>query len=176
MDWYLTVFELIDMRSFSNLWYWIALAVLWSTASHWVLGVPFDMVQRAARTGGQTEQDLADLVRINLNRIFDVVDRSGLWLTGFTMALLTVLVTLGFFYDVEFAQAVFFLFAPMTIIGVFTIHTGRRIRREDLVGEPLRKVMGRHRLKTQIIGVISIFVTALWGMSQNLLVTGPLGG
>ncbi|MCU0909379.1 MAG: component of SufBCD complex, partial [Rhodobacteraceae bacterium] len=32
MDWYLTVFEVIDMRSFSNLWYWIGLAVLWSSA------------------------------------------------------------------------------------------------------------------------------------------------
>ncbi len=32
MDWYATVFELIDMRSFSNLWYWIALAVVWYAA------------------------------------------------------------------------------------------------------------------------------------------------
>ena len=47
LDWYQSIFELIDMRSFSNLWYWIALAVMWSTASHWVLGVPWDMVIRA---------------------------------------------------------------------------------------------------------------------------------
>ena len=37
MAWYQTVLELIDMRSFSSLWYWIGLAVLWSSASHWVL-------------------------------------------------------------------------------------------------------------------------------------------
>ena len=24
-----TIFEVIDMRSFSNLWFWIALAVVW---------------------------------------------------------------------------------------------------------------------------------------------------
>jgi len=42
VTWYETIFELIDMRSFSNLWYWIVLSVLWSTMSHWVLGVPFD--------------------------------------------------------------------------------------------------------------------------------------
>jgi hypothetical protein len=47
------VFEVIDMRSFSNLWYWIALAVLWSSTSHWVLGVPFDMIQRARRRAGR---------------------------------------------------------------------------------------------------------------------------
>ena len=176
MDWYQTVFELIDMRSFSNLWYWIALAVLWSSASHWVIGVPFDVVQRAARDGGQAEQDLMDYVRINVNRILDVVDRSGLWLIGFTMALLTTLVILGFFYDVEFAQAVLLLVGPMTIIGAMSVHTARRIRLENATGEALRKLLSRHRLKTQLLGVVSIFVTALWGMAQNLLVTGPLGG
>ncbi len=46
--------------SFSNLWYWIALAVMWSSTSHWVLGVPYDMIQRARREGGQAEADLED--------------------------------------------------------------------------------------------------------------------
>ena len=82
MDWYQTVFEMIDMRSFSNLWFWISLAVMWSTASHWVLGVPFDMVLRAKRVGGQTEIDLEDLVRINTNRLLHVGRVSGLWLLG----------------------------------------------------------------------------------------------
>ncbi|MEM0949478.1 MAG: component of SufBCD complex [Pseudomonadota bacterium] len=176
MDWYQAVFELIDMRSFSNLWYWIALAVLWSTASHWVLGVPFDMVHRAGRDGGQAEDELADFVRINVSRILYVADRSGHWLIALTAAGLTVLITLGFFYDVEFAQAVFFLIGPMAIIGGMTVLTCRRIRKRDDAGEALRKTMSRHRLATQIIGVISIFITALWGMAQNLLVTGPLGG
>ena len=66
MDWYGTVFELIDMRSFSNLWYWIALAVTWSSASHWVLGVPWDMAIRARKgQGAQAMHDFEDMVRIN---------------------------------------------------------------------------------------------------------------
>ena len=47
MDLTQTLFDVIDFRSFSNLWFWIMLAVAWSTASHWVLGIPFDMVLRA---------------------------------------------------------------------------------------------------------------------------------
>ena len=43
---------------------WIVLAVAWSSASHWVLGVPFDMVMRARRQGGQAAADLEDLARI----------------------------------------------------------------------------------------------------------------
>ena len=176
MEWYQTVFELIDMRSFSNLWYWIALAVLWSTLSHWVLGVPYDMIQRADRVGGQAEQDLADLVRINIDRIMGLFERAGLWITAFAAGFLTMLVALGFFYDIEFAQAVFCLVFPMVLVGGLSLHTGRRIRVSGAAGADLRRMLGRHRLATQIIGVISIFFTAIFGMAQNLLVTGPLGG
>lgn len=172
MDWYDTVLELIDLRSFSNLWYWIALAVLWSTASHWILGVPFDLVQRAGRQGGQAEADLEALVRINLNRIFYVMRSLGHWLTGLAAAIHTSLVILGFFYDVEFAQAVFFLAFQMTIIGGLNMWTGRRIERTGSHGEQLRRQLSQHRLITQLIGVVSIFITALFGMAQNLLVVG----
>ena len=53
MDFTQTLLDVIDFRSFSNLWFWIVLAVAWSTASHWVLGIPFDMVMRARRHGGR---------------------------------------------------------------------------------------------------------------------------
>ena len=122
VDWYSAVFELIDMRSFSNLWYWIALAVVWSTTSHWVLGVPYDMVQRAARHGGEAETDLEDMVRININRLLYIAGVSGLWLLGIISAFVTSLAILGFWYDVEFAQAVFLLAAPMTIVGRHRAH------------------------------------------------------
>ncbi|MEM6824489.1 MAG: component of SufBCD complex [Pseudomonadota bacterium] len=170
MDWYQTVLELIDLRSFSNLWYWMAVAVVWSTASHWILGVPFDLVQRAARSGGQAEEDLEALVRINLNRIFYVVRSSGAWLAGLVAAIHTSLLILGFGYDVEFLQAVFLLAFPMTIIGALNVWTGRRIVAEGARGDALRRLLSRHRLITQVIGVISIFITGLYGMAQNILV------
>jgi len=82
VEWYQGVFELIDMRSFSNLWFWIALAVVWSSTSHWVLGVPFDMVVRARRKGGQAEEDLETIVRVNVNRMLMIARVSGLWIMG----------------------------------------------------------------------------------------------
>jgi hypothetical protein len=45
------VTEVIDLRSFSNLWYWIVLAILWSSLSHWTLGVPYHIVTRARLPG-----------------------------------------------------------------------------------------------------------------------------
>ncbi|MFV2002570.1 MAG: component of SufBCD complex [Paracoccaceae bacterium] len=175
MDWYDTVFEVIDMRSFSNLWYWIGLAVIWSTASHWVLGVPYDMVQRARRKGEQAAVDLEDMVRISCNRLLYIGQVSGLWMLAIGCALITGLVLLGFWYGVEFAQALFFFVFPLSIIGLLSMSTARLITDEGSSGELLYKRLGRHRLYTQIIGMTSVFVTAMWGMYQNLAV-GPLGG
>lgn len=175
MDWYTIVFELIDMRSFSNLWYWIALAVVWSTTSHWVLGVPYDMIQRAGRHGGAAEADLEDLVRINCTRLLYIAGVSGLWLLGIVCGLLTSLAILGFWYWVEFAQAVFLLAFPMTFVGLLSLNTARIIRDNQLRGEALRSRLYRHRIATQVVGMIAIFVTALFGMYQNMAV-GALGG
>ncbi|MEM6312003.1 MAG: component of SufBCD complex [Pseudomonadota bacterium] len=168
MDLSQSIFELIDMRSFSNLWFWIALAVLWSSASHWVIGVPYDMIMRARRQGGQAEEDLQDIVRVNVNRLLYIADVSGLWLIGFGCFLVTGLAVLGFVYNVEFAQAVFLLGLPMSILFALSMVTSRKIATQGLSGEDLRACLLRHRLYTQMLGVVSIFLTAMWGMYQNL--------
>lgn len=176
VDWYESVFEVIDLRSFSNLWYWIGLAVLWSSVSHWVLGVPHDAILRARRGKPETAmEDLQDLARVNVNRIIYIVDISGSFLALFGSALLTILVISGFFYDVEFAQAVFFMFCPMLLIGALSIRTARKIRRLELAGNGLIRQLMIHRFVTQLIGVFSIFITAMFGMWVNLY-TGPFGG
>ena len=163
------------MRSFSNLWFWIALAVVWSSASHWVLGVPYDMVHRAQRVGGQTAADLEDLTRVNVNRLLYIGRMSGLWLLGFACFFLSGLAVLGFVYDVEFAQAVFFLGFPMSLVGLLSLSTARLIESEGFQFAVIKKRLTRHRIYTQMIGTLAIFCTALWGMYQNLSI-GPLGG
>ncbi|MBE1282243.1 MAG: component of SufBCD complex [Rhodobacteraceae bacterium] len=174
MNWYNSLFELIDMRSFSNLWFWIALAVVWSSASHWVLGVPYDMVQRARRVGGQTQQDMEDLVRINVNRLLYIGRVSGLWILGFACFFLSGLAILGFVYELEFAQALFLLGFPMSFVALISLSTARLIEAEGLLGEDLCKRLTRCRLYIQMIGTVSIFITAIWGMYQNLSI-GVLG-
>lgn len=168
------LFELIDMRSFSNLWFWIALAVMWSSASHYVLGVPYDLVLRARRDGGSAVADMEDLVRINVTRLLYIGRMSGLWLAGITCFVLTGLGLLGFFYWVEFAQALFLLMLPMTFVGLLTLNTARLIHDTAATGEALYTRLFRHRVFVQVIGMVSIFVTAMWGMYTNLSL-GPFG-
>ena len=116
LTWYNYLNEMMDLRSFSNLWFWIALAVMWSSASHRVLGVPYDMVVRAARKQGQAEIDLHDMVRINVNRILYIVEAAGIWLLSFICFGLTSLAILGWGYEAEIAQALFLLGFPMLLI------------------------------------------------------------
>jgi hypothetical protein len=166
-----TVFEVIDMRSFSNLWFWIVLAVLWSSTSYWVLGIPFDMIQQARREGGQAQQDLEDMARINASRLLMMVDRSGavgvallcFWGTGLGL--------LAFYYDIEFAQAVFLLMAPVTPVVWLSIRTSRRISGAAMDPETLHRTLIRHRRVTQVIGMLAISVTALYGTWQNVNVS-----
>ncbi|WP_246032433.1 component of SufBCD complex [Thalassobius vesicularis] len=173
MSWYELLNEMIDMRSFSNLWFWIALAVMWSTTSHWVLGVPFDMVMRAARHEGQAQDDLEAVVRANINRLLYISGVSGLWLLGLGFFFFTVLIMLGFVYDVQLAQAVFCLLFPLSMVGLMSLNTARRIRDEGLAGPALRKRLTRHRIWVQVLGMVAIFMTTIWGIYQNLTVNVP---
>lgn len=168
MHFYRTIFELIDLRSFSNLWFWIALAVTWSSTSHWVLGVPYDMIQRARRQGGQAAEDLEAIARINASRLLYIARTSGLWLLAFLFFVLSALAMLGWGYRVEFAQAVFLLAAPLSVVGALSIATARRIEAGESAGAALHHRLNLHRFTTQLIGVLAIFVTAMWGMYQNV--------
>lgn len=171
MDWYQNVFELIDMRSFSNVWYWIAVAVMWSSLSHFVIGVPFDLVTRARRQGGEAMQDLEDLVRVHVRRRLYVAHVSGLWLVAFVSGSLTVLGLLGFYYRLQLGQALFLLLAPAAAVGMMGLVASRRISERGLQGEALCAYIARHRFWVQLVGMVSIFITAMWGMLQNMNVS-----
>lgn len=168
MNWTQTVFEVIDMRSFSNLWFWIALAVMWSTASYWVLGVPFDMIQRATRGDEEAMGDVQHLVHINVKRILFITGQSGLWLIGFLCFFLTGLIVLGFVYRVEFAQALFLLGFPIMVVSGFAVRLAYIVNTEGYDPDTLIRRLIRHRTLTQFIGMFSIFVTATYGMFQNI--------
>lgn len=171
MDVFDTALEVIDLRSFSNLWYWIMLAVLWSSVSHWSLGVPHDMVQRARREGGQALGDVEDLVRINVNRILSIMDSGAMIVVGLAAFWLTTLVVLGFYYGVEFAQALVLLLGPLSLVVWVSVRESRRIAAGASTGEALLRRLTVHRRVLQVIGMISIAVTAFYGTWQNIRVS-----
>ncbi|MGB4826687.1 MAG: component of SufBCD complex [Paracoccaceae bacterium] len=168
MEWYQIIFEVIDMRSFSNLWYWIALAVLWSTTSHWVLGVPHDMILRARRHGGQTEQDVQTLVDINMRRILGISRVAAAPIFAVIAFMLSSLAILAAWYRVEFAQAMLFLLCPMVVVGWLSVRTALKIETGENAGAALYHRLMMHRRVVQVVGMLSIFVTSMFGMYKNL--------
>lgn len=168
MNWYDSVFTLIDLRSFSNLWFWIVLAVMWSSTSHYILGVPFDMVIRARRSGGEAVSDLEALVAIQVRRRLHILHSSGIWITVFWAAVLSGLSVLGFLYRIEFAQALALLAFPATLVFVLGFRLAARLDAEKPRDEALMRVLTWHRLMIQGIGMGSILITAIWGMWHNL--------
>lgn len=165
-----TLVEVIDARSFTNAWYWMVVAVFWSTLSHYVLGVPFDMIARARRSSDQALADLTRLVDINVRRILYISRVSGLILIALWAFVLSGLVLLGFWYWIELAQAISFLAVPATLIGVMTMRSARIIDRDRPEGQDLIRRLLRHRFWTHVTGMISIFITAMFGMYHNLSV------
>lgn len=175
MDFYRTILDLIDLRSFSNLWYWVVLAAIWAQAIHHALGVPADMVRRAARQGGRAMDDLEDLVRIRVPRILGLARAGGALLVAAAAALLSALALLGFRYGLELAQATFLIALPRTLVGGLSIRTARDIEARAVAGRDLCRRLWRHRVSVQAIAMASIFVTAIWGTYRNLS-TGPFAG
>ncbi len=171
MDFFDTVIEVIDLRSFSSVWYWIAVATLWSSATHWILGIPWDMVHRA-RTDPGAVADLQDLARVSVNRVLRVARVTGLVATGLGAALLTLLALTGFLYGSEFAQSLFLVAAPLTATTLLAVRTARAIAAGSATGPALIAHLVRLRRQVQAIAMAAIFVSALYGMFWNFAV-GP---
>lgn len=172
MDFFDLVTEVIDLRSFSNLWYWIVLAILWSSMSAWTIGVPYHLVTRTRRGDAQAEIDMLVLTRMNAERNIVYAETSGTWAMGFSTFILTGLFIIGWFYGVEFCQAIFLLLCPSMIVVGLGVWTSHRLKADDYQHVP--QFLRQHRTMVQMLGVVFIFITAFWGMYQNVNV-GPLG-
>lgn len=168
MDFLRTVLDVVDARSFSNLWYWLVLAGAWAWASHFVLGVPWDMVSRARREGGRAEDDLHDVLRVQVLRMVALGDAAGAWLLGAASTVLTALGVLGFGYGVEFATAAFLLLAPLGLAWGLSLRTARALSLGRAPGDALYVHLGRLRRTVQALGMAAIFVAAMVGMWSNL--------
>lgn len=163
-----SVLNLIDLRSFSSLWFWIVVALAWSGITHSALGVPFDMVLRARRRGGQHMADLEALVDIQIRRRMTVLQAAGGTIVLVWTATVTMTFILGFGYGLELAQALALLLVPMTLVFALRGRLMARLAGGRLRGEALCRALTWHRLGVQGVGLAAILVTTLWGMWFNL--------
>lgn len=159
-----SILRVLDMRSFASVWFWIVVALFWSAVTQTILGASYDMIVRARRHAGQTLEDVQTLVEIHVRRMIGLMERVGHWVVGFVGGSLALIFVLAFSYGIEMAQALFLLMLPLSIIRLMTLRLAYKIDRNNLRGDLLIRALLRHRLWLQLLGVVTIFVTAIWGM------------
>ncbi|MEJ6402000.1 hypothetical protein [Yoonia sp. 2307UL14-13] len=126
------------------------------------------MIHRARRHGGEALDDLEQLVAINVRRLTGITEVAGLWIVGFVTFLLSGLVMAGFYYGFELAQGMFCLALPLTLTGYLSFRLSRRFSDGQPTGEQLTTALLRTRFWFQMIAVVSIFFTAMYGMYHIL--------
>ncbi len=160
--------EVISARSFSSLWYWIAVAVFWAQMTRQVMGVPHDVVARA-RDGGAALEVLELTAQMQAQRILFYWQRSQVLAVVLITAQLALITALAFYYGIELAQAIWFLAVPLVMIWGFALRGAQLVMGEKGRGAALLKLMYRLRFATQIIGFGFIFANAIWAMYRLVL-------
>jgi hypothetical protein len=170
---YKLIVEFIDLRSFSNLWYWIAVFAVWTRATRFGLGVPFGLVRKARREGGQALQDLEAMARITTGRMLDISRGMGPWLVGLVSFALTGLALLGFVYGSGLAQALFCLFAPVCALGYVSLRAALRVEAGEDNGAALIALLSDHRRSVQFMAILAVGATVLLGLHANAQLFAP---
>ena len=60
------------------------------------------------------------------------------------------------------------MFAPLVLVAYLTFRTALKGEQDALSGEALVRTLMRHRFLVQLIGMVAILITSLFGMYQNM--------
>ena len=161
---------MFDTTTFLSVWYWTLLAVFWAMATHFPHGVPFDLLRRAQRHGGEDLAIFDRLARRLLDRIEEGARRSGaLGMAGggFVLAGLSTAAVLG---RAEWAQGLLAIVGPAAWMLFMSIREAIALR-ADLIEAAARPEGGpsperllefyfRRRWANQFIGTVSLALAA----------------
>lgn len=142
------------------------MVLVWTLVCARTLGVPHDMVLRARRV-----PDVADrvdlLAHIAAERLAGLGDMIGVPVAGLVGFGLAMLAGIGFVYDIELAQAVFVLLAPLAWVALGMLRLARVVRAEGSQGEVLRRYLSNRRLWNQVIAILSMGAAVVLALGHH---------
>lgn len=165
-----SLFDLIELRSFSSLWYWVLVALTWARISQAPLGVPYDMVERA-RDSVQCGEDLLQITGLQVRRRRSHGARHGPFMAGVWAFVLSILIGLSFGYGSELAISVLLLAGPLALVQWMSQRAARDLAASGLDLDTVVARLRRLKRRTQAIALIAVFLTAVFGMYHNLATT-----
>lgn len=166
MQWYELLFSMISTRSFSVLWFWIALIGFWTVVTRRVMGVPHDLVL-AARLDARAADDVLWLARFDVRRrlALPAVQRVAMVAgAAFVLSALLALALSG----LEAAQALLLMLAPWVGIEGMRHRLAHRLDAEAPDARTLVHRLVWHRIAVQGVATLSVSATLLWGAWHNL--------
>ena len=142
-----------DDTAFFSIWYWLLTAVFWSMGSYFTHGVPWDMLRRALREGGEEAEACDRYARVMILRIDAWLNAWGAAagaLAGFALAALAVM---AFVARSELALGLLMLAAQGA--------EARRIapRLHEIHVEPLLIALYRRRVANRMTGMAAVVVS-----------------
>ena len=164
-----TVRELMNFSSFWTIWFWIAHIVAWSMASHFALGGPFDMIMEANREkddDGPWSRATENLILAQVFRFHSMGRKYGTALTAISAFILSVLATMCFYPQMEFARALLTILGPLTLIYFLSIRTVDRIEAEQPRGRALRDAVRRQRFWNQVVGLLAVLMATVAAIAE----------
>jgi hypothetical protein len=168
-----TFFDLIDFRSFSTIWYWLLVGLIWTRTINAPAGVPIDVLRAAERGVPQAVMDCTALCRIELGRRAHQSPQAAALRVGLWSFVLAALVMGALLYRIEIAQALLLLAAPLALVTAMVTRTAARLVSTRASATEMRRRLIRLKLMVQGVGMVSVFVTAVWGMISNLAQAMP---
>lgn len=154
------MFSVFRYESFFSVWYWALTVIVWAVVCQRTLGVPHDMVVRAARLPEVAER-VELLARIGAERLAGLGESFGVVAAAAAGFVLAGLATLAFAYGVEVAEATFLLAFPLAIVGVGTLRLAREVLATGLAGEALRRRLSQRRAINLAIATVAMVSAAI---------------
>jgi len=161
-----TIWTLIGTGSFSNIWFWVFLGILWSHVMQAPMGVPVDLVRRAQAGDGAAADDLRALTGVRLAEAQRLAAMAP-WRAGAWSFVLALLAGLGVGYGVELALAALALAAPLALVRWVEARAARAMAEVPDMPALIRAHTALRR-KVQGIGIAAVFLTSVFGMLRLL--------
>lgn len=163
--------DAISRRSFTSLWYWIAVAVFWILITRQVMGLPLDMVQRA-KAGGAALRALEEMAQLQAQRLMDYWHKWQFAISAAMAALLCMMGIWAFWYQIELAKALWFLLMPWLLISALSLRMAWQITHGAGRGDDLLMLAHHFRIYVQVIGIVFIFANIITAINHILAARG----
>jgi hypothetical protein len=150
----------MEFESYYSIWYWILLTSVWTVVCYHTLGVSYGMILRAQRSPivAAEVDSVALMISFRLGWIRRRLGMPLAAIAGFGLAALAVI---GFVAKIEFAQALFMLLFPLSLVAAATLALSRDIVEKKPQGEVLRAMLSRRRRWNQVIAIVTLLATAV---------------